>query len=70
MEKDLRKTFSRNLLMIMEERGLNQTQLAEGIGTSCSHVSKWIKMKSEPTLTYIYKITKFLNCTFEDLMQD
>ncbi len=56
--------------MIMDEREKNQTQLAEGIGTSCSHVSKWIKMKSEPTLSYIYKITKFLNCTFEDLMQD
>lgn len=70
MDKNLRQIFSRNLLMIMQERNLNRTQLASGIGCEISTISKWLTMRNEPTLTYIYKLTQFLNCTFEDLMQD
>lgn len=70
MENDIRHIFSRNLRMLMQEQNKDGKQLAKGLGCRPSTVSKWLNMKTEPTLTYIYKLTQFLNCTFEDLMQD
>jgi len=31
-------------------------------------VNSWLKSHKEPTLSNIYKLTKVLNCTFEELV--
>lgn len=66
----LRENFSSNLDMILKEKGINRMELSRRLGCSTSTVSKWFKCKTEPTLSYILKITQVLNCTFEDLVQD
>jgi transcriptional regulator with XRE-family HTH domain len=67
---DLKKNFSSNLMQMMDERGVNRSQLARALQVSDSAVSKWLLMKREPTLSNIYKIIQYLKCTFEDLVQD
>lgn len=67
---EIKKNFSSNLIGLMNERGVNRMQLARALQVSDSAVSKWILMQREPTLTNIYKITQYLKCTFEDLVQD
>lgn len=59
--------FSKNLKLMLQEKGLKQNKFAEMVGVNTTSVSKWILSQREPTLTNIYKITKILDCTFEDL---
>ncbi len=69
-EISLREKFSSNLQMILQERSINRLELSRRLGCSSATVSKWFKCKTEPTMSYLFKITQVLNCTFEDLVQD
>ncbi len=69
-DEQIKKNFSSNLLHMMGERGVNRVQLARALQVSDSAVTKWLLMQREPTLLNIQKITQFLNCTFEELIQD
>lgn len=68
MKNELLKIFSKNLKIYLKQSGLNQKELAEKVGVYPSCVSKWLLMKTEPTLSNIAKITTILNCTFEELI--
>lgn len=48
---------------------MSQAELAKAIGTIPTAVTYWINGFKEPTLGNIYKITKVLNCTFEELTE-
>lgn len=69
-KKTIREIFSSNLIMILEDQGINRNDFAKRLGCSCSTVSKWLTCKTEPTLSYIIKITRVLNCTLDDLVQE
>lgn len=61
------KTFGENLKDTRSAMKMKQDALAKEIGTSQQHVSKWEQNKSEPTLSFILKLTKALDTTFDDL---
>lgn len=60
-------TFGTNLKNIRTSLGISQKQLAEKIGTTMQRVSEWERGKVEPGLSYIIKIIKALDTTFEEL---
>ena len=62
--------FSKNLKILMQEKGLKQVEIAEAVGCNKGTVSKWLNGKIEPGLVYIAKLLKVLNCTFEELISD
>ncbi len=62
--------FSKNLKILMKERNLKQIQIAQAVGCSKGTVSKWLNAKIEPGLIYLAKLTKILECTFEELISD
>lgn len=53
--------FLENLTHLLEEKGLNQSSLARGLGTSQASVSNWFKRKSLPNTETIEALAKFLN---------
>lgn len=60
-------TFGDNLREIRTSCKLSQKQFANLLGTTQQRVSEWENNKVEPTLGNIYKMTKYLNTTFEEL---
>lgn len=70
MEKSYKEIFSENLKAIMKDNEVNKKEVSLAIGCSDSVVSKWILMRSEPTLSNICKLCKFLNCQPNDLLEE
>ena len=64
------KTFGENLKEIRQSCKLSQKKFAELMNTSQQRVSEWETDKVEPTLYNIIKMTKILNITFEDLIEN
>ena len=64
------KTFGENLKEIRQSCELSQKKFAELMNTSQQRVSEWETNKVEPTLYNILKMTKILNVTFEDLIEN
>ncbi len=62
--------FSKNLKILMKERNLKQVQIAQAVGCNKGTVSKWLNAKIEPGLIYLAKLTKILDCTFEELISE
>lgn len=60
--------FGDILQSLLEEEGLKQSDLAEGIGVSQRAVSKWVTKVSEPTETSIYKCAKFFEVSADYLI--
>ena len=61
--------FAKNLKLMLKEKGINNVTFAEMVGVTDSCVSKWIYAQREPTLSNLYKITKVLDCTFDELVE-
>ncbi len=60
--------FERNLKIMLQEKGINQAELARRLNTGKSTISGWLKAHKEPSLTSIYKLLQELDCTFEELI--
>lgn len=65
---ELMEKFERNVKYMMEEKGFSQVTLAKALGLGKTTVNSWLKSHKEPTLSNIYKLTKVLDCTFEELV--
>lgn len=65
---ELMEKFERNVKYMMEEKGFSQVTLAKTLGLGKTTVNSWLKSHKEPTLSNIYKLTKVLDCTFEELV--
>ena len=65
---EIRRNFAKNLLLMLKERNLKQKDFAKLVGVGETCVSKWLLMKTEPTLSNIDKILKALNCTYDELV--
>ncbi len=61
--------FSKNLKLMLSEKGMSQSDLARAIETTPTAITYWVNGVKEPTLSNIYKITKALDCTFEELIE-
>jgi transcriptional regulator with XRE-family HTH domain len=62
--------FSDKLSKQRKNNNLSQEQLADRLGVSRQAVSKWESGSSYPDMDKIIQISKILNCTLEDLLDD
>lgn len=70
MEKNYKKIFSENLRALMKENKLTAREIAYAIGCDETTISKWLLMKSEPTLSNICKLCEFFKCKYEELLDE
>lgn len=62
--------ISERMFMIMDQKGITQIELAKAIGTNQSTVSDWKTKKTNPSADKIMKISRALDVTPEELLQD
>ena len=61
--------FAKNLNIMLKDLNISQVEFSKRTGIPRTTISAYLNQTNEPTLTNIYKITKELNCTFEDLVE-
>lgn len=66
-EESWKREFSHRLIVKMEERGFDQTYLAEVSGVSNQSISNYIHRKSIPTGFVIDKLARALRCDPSEL---
>lgn len=52
----MRNKFAENVKQLRKERKLSQGDLAKALGVTQQCVSEWELAKTEPTLTYLWKM--------------
>jgi len=62
------EAFKDRLKDLREEKELTQVELAEGIGTKHSSISRWERGLQEPSLSYIIKLSRFFGVTTDYLL--
>ena len=60
--------FSENLRLLMKEYNVNQVKLADDIHISQSAVSAWLLNKKEPSITSLWLLADYFNCTVDELI--
>lgn len=61
--------FIENLEKIMQEKNLNRSQLAKGMGVAPSTVNSWFNRSAENiTLKTLKKLATFLDCSIDSLV--
>lgn len=62
VELSARETLVKEIVRVRQEEHLTQSQLAEKIGIQQSNVSRLERGHSNPSIDFIEKIAKGLNC--------
>ena len=52
----------------MKEYGVNQVKLANDINISQSAISAWLLNKKEPSITSLWLLADYFNCTVDELI--
>lgn len=60
--------FSKILKQLMKETSVNQVQLSKEIGVSQSAISAWLLNKKEPSITSLWLLADYFNCTVDELI--
>ncbi len=60
--------ISENLHLLMKEYGVNQVKLAADIKISQSAISAWLLNKKEPSITSLWLLADYFNCTVDELI--
>lgn len=61
--------FIKNLEKKMQEKNLNKSQLARGMGVAPSTVNSWFNRSAENiTLKTLKKLAEFLDCSIDSLV--
>lgn len=60
----------RNLKIFRKKKGLTQCALGEKINVSGEAICQYEKGKRKPNIYILRKISKELNCTIEELIED
>lgn len=60
--------FSENLRQLMKENCVNQVQLSKEIGVAQSAISAWLLNKKEPSITSLWLLADYFNCTVDFLI--
>lgn len=66
--EDVRLNLARNIKLLMDDRGWNQTELADRAGVSQKHVSNLLAMRKDPQLSRIEKIARAVGVRTWQLM--
>lgn len=61
-------TFGDNLREARKAKNLTQESLADDIETTQQYIREWERNKSEPTLSFILKLLKALDISFDELL--
>ena len=61
-------TFGDNLREARKAKNLTQESLADDIETTQQYISEGERNKSEPTLSFILKLLKALDISFDELL--
>lgn len=54
--------------MVLDERGIKQTWLAEQLGKSFNMVNSYVQNRRQPSLETLYKIAEILKVDVKDLI--
>lgn len=60
--------LTKRLNELINEKGINKKQLADGIGTSKALVTIWTQGKSLPSVIYLAKIADFFDVSTDYLL--
>ena len=60
--------FSIILKQLMKETDVNQVKLSKDIGISQSAISAWLLNKKEPSITSLWLLADYFNCTVDELI--
>lgn len=67
-EQNYLEAFAYNLDYIMQDEGINQSELAKRSNIGKSTISKYLNTKQMPTMKTISNICYALGCEFEDII--
>lgn len=67
-EQNYLEAFAYNLDYIMQDEGINQSELAKRSNIGKSTISKYLNAKQMPTMKTISNICYALGCKFEDII--
>lgn len=67
-EQNYLEAFAYNLDHIMQDEGINQSELAKRSNIGKSTISKYLNAKQMPTIKTISNICYALGCEFEDII--
>ena len=67
-EQNYLEAFAYNLDYIMQDEGINQSELAKRSNIGKSTISKYLNAKQMPTMKTISNISYALGCEFEDII--
>ena len=62
-------SFSENLRRARKQAGMNQTQLAEAIGSKQNDVIRWEKAEFTPNIEKVVKICQVLQVSADELLE-
>ena len=60
--------FAENLRRLMREENINQVKLSTDIGVSQSAISAWLANKKEPSITSLWLLADYFNCSVDELI--
>lgn len=69
-ENHLRFVISMNIRKYREEKGLTQTELGEHFGKAKTTVASWEGGKSLPDAGLLYRLSKYLGVTIDDMYKE
>ena len=52
---------------LLEQRGMQQLQLADAMGVSAVAVNKWVSGQAYPSADKLPQLARLLNCTIDEL---
>lgn len=68
MGSNLRKIFAKNFREILEEKGIQQNEIANALNLSGATVSDWTRGRGYPRIEAMERLAKYLNVPVTDLM--
>ena len=63
-------TIGEKIKELRLEKGLTQSQLAKEIDVSQKAIDYWERAENEPKVSYVIKLIKYYNISFEDFFED
>lgn len=69
MEQEIREKLAHNLKVERAKKNWTQEQLAESSNVSTKHVTKIETLKVTPSVYIVYKFSKALGVTIDDLLK-
>lgn len=70
MGNDVLEIVGRNIVRLMNKKGISQSDLARGIDVHVTAVNKWVKGHNSLTMGNAQKIADFFGVSMNDLMTE